>query len=130
MYSRIARALADERESQGLTQPAVAKRMGKKKQHLWNWENEKARPSLEDMASWAGALGYRLVIDVVPAAAPPVPGEVTGALASLTPDEQQAVLRFARVLARAHGLTRRVLLRYVDDIDAELAADERAASAG
>lgn len=128
VFADVLQRLSAAREARGLTLAQVARKIGKSKQHVWNWEHQRARPSYEDLSTWAESLGLRVVLDIVPSEAPPLPVEVQASLAGLDAGEQAAVLRYARCLHRVDGMTRRLLLRYVEDVDRELRAEELSAS--
>lgn len=59
----ILAVLRAERRRQGLSQEALAQRLGRTTyQTIWQWENEINSPQLTNLRAWAEALGYAVVL--------------------------------------------------------------------
>lgn len=61
-YAALAAQLRTERERQGLTQRALARRIEDYSTALCNWETGRAVPGIAPLAKWAAGLGFELAL--------------------------------------------------------------------
>lgn len=113
--------LTRARKRKGITSQQLADLMtedsGREKpysrQTVYNWEHFRAHPSIDVYASWARALGFRLVVDVVegevvPLSVSPHRVETFRSLNVLEDDALSAALQFARTWPYLTDSERRV----------------------
>lgn len=83
--------LVAARKRAGIAAAEVARCLGVSRQHVYNWEAGRNRPTLETMGKYAEVVGCVVVMQVVE-------GEHAQTIANLTPESWGRVLRYARAV--------------------------------
>ena len=93
LYRRLGRAVADRRREIGLTQSAVADKLGLSRASIANLENGRQRIMVHQLFALTNVLRLKSVLDLVPETwAPPDPlPEILVSGSSLSPQQQSAV---------------------------------------
>lgn len=81
-------------------------------QGLNNWEMKRSRPSFEDLASWAEAMGFATVMEVTRSAGGAAGQQVKAAVGRLEGPDLEALLLFARLLEASDGPAHQMLREY------------------
>ena len=93
LYRRLGRAVADRRRELGLTQSAVAEKLGLSRASLANLENGRQRIMVHQLFALVNALRLKSILELVPEAwAPPEPlPDIKVSGSSLSRQQQSAV---------------------------------------
>lgn len=128
-WSEIPQQLRAWRKDMGLTQDAVAERLGISKQHVSNIETGARSLPPELLGPWVELLGRKLVQEIVPVSwqvvvEPPEISRLTGAWSHLSGEEREVLERLARVLPRMPRAARAALANEVREWERDLLEGE------
>lgn len=110
------------REEAGLSQDALAERLGVTREHVSRIERSKTQTNVDKAAQWAEACGYDLML---------VPRERPGARALLaelehsTEEERAVLIRLSRLFPRLDERSRQIAIRYIEMLDEMQLEDDR-----
>ena len=113
-YDELIQFLAKKREEKGLSFSQVARRVGKTKAAVAQWEYGKSRPTPDALEEWAAAFGYRIVMAPVATDVTVDPLEVASLVANLDDADVLRVKHYAQVLEHATEQEREMLISMVE----------------
>lgn len=113
-YDELIQFLVKKREEQGLSFSQVARKVGKTKAAVAQWEYGKSRPTPDALNDWARAFGYRIVMAPIQQDSGTDALEVAAVVTELPEDAVRHVIRYAEVLASASETEREMLTSMVD----------------
>ena len=119
---QVIEALIEVRKRRNVQAVAVARQMGVSKGRFNNWErNGNVPKTWELLEAWAAALGLRVLCVLQERQVSPVGMHMRSAFNRLPDDMKPDVVRYANLLPRLSHRDRRMLLRYLDGLESELA---------
>ncbi len=102
------------REEAGLSQDAVAERLGVTREHVSRVERAKTQTNVDKAQQWADVCGFDLML--VPRDRPSA-RVVAAELEHATPEERGVLLRLSRLLPRLDDRSRQIAIRYIEMLD-------------